>query len=35
MSTVPRRPSRKVRLADKWVGGDAPILVQSMTNTDT
>ena len=35
MSTVPRRSSRKVRLADKWVGGDAPILVQSMTNTDT
>jgi (E)-4-hydroxy-3-methylbut-2-enyl-diphosphate synthase len=35
MSPVPRRPSRKVRIADKWVGGDAPILVQSMTNTDT
>jgi len=35
MSPVPRRRSRKVRLADRWVGGDAPILVQSMTNTDT
>ena len=35
MSPVPRRHSRKVRLADRWVGGDAPILVQSMTNTDT
>ena len=35
MSPVTRRASRKVRLAGKWVGGDAPILVQSMTNTDT
>jgi (E)-4-hydroxy-3-methylbut-2-enyl-diphosphate synthase len=31
----PRRPSRPVRVADKIIGGDAPILVQSMTNTDT
>ncbi|HEY2630310.1 MAG TPA: flavodoxin-dependent (E)-4-hydroxy-3-methylbut-2-enyl-diphosphate synthase [Usitatibacter sp.] len=30
-----RRISRAVRIADKIVGGDAPILVQSMTNTDT
>src|SRR5471032_742866 len=30
-----RRKSRAVRIADKTVGGDAPILVQSMTNTDT
>jgi len=30
-----RRPSRPVRVADKIIGGDAPILVQSMTNTDT
>ncbi|HET7403901.1 MAG TPA: flavodoxin-dependent (E)-4-hydroxy-3-methylbut-2-enyl-diphosphate synthase [Usitatibacter sp.] len=30
-----RRRSRPVRIADKVVGGDAPILVQSMTNTDT
>ena len=30
-----RRISRAVRVADKVIGGDAPILVQSMTNTDT
>ncbi len=30
-----RRVSRAVRIADKIVGGGAPILVQSMTNTDT
>jgi len=30
-----RRVSRAVRIADKLVGGNAPILVQSMTNTDT
>jgi (E)-4-hydroxy-3-methylbut-2-enyl-diphosphate synthase len=30
-----RRPSRAVRVADKFIGGDHPILVQSMTNTDT
>ena len=30
-----RRISRQVRVADKLIGGDAPILVQSMTNTDT
>ncbi|MEO7742732.1 MAG: flavodoxin-dependent (E)-4-hydroxy-3-methylbut-2-enyl-diphosphate synthase [Usitatibacter sp.] len=30
-----RRSSRPVRVADKLIGGDAPILVQSMTNTDT
>ena len=30
-----RRLSRPVRVADKTIGGDAPILVQSMTNTDT
>ncbi len=30
-----RRTSRPVRVADKLIGGDAPILVQSMTNTDT
>ncbi|MBZ0248933.1 MAG: flavodoxin-dependent (E)-4-hydroxy-3-methylbut-2-enyl-diphosphate synthase [Burkholderiales bacterium] len=35
MRPVTRRASRKVRLAGRWVGGDAPILVQSMTNTDT
>ena len=30
-----RRISRPVRVADKTIGGTAPILVQSMTNTDT
>jgi (E)-4-hydroxy-3-methylbut-2-enyl-diphosphate synthase len=30
-----RRISRPVRVADKIIGGEAPILVQSMTNTDT
>jgi (E)-4-hydroxy-3-methylbut-2-enyl-diphosphate synthase len=30
-----RRNSRPVRVADKIIGGGAPILVQSMTNTDT
>jgi len=33
--TASRRASRPVRVADKTIGGDAPILVQSMTNTDT
>ncbi|HEX6633641.1 MAG TPA: flavodoxin-dependent (E)-4-hydroxy-3-methylbut-2-enyl-diphosphate synthase [Usitatibacter sp.] len=32
---IPRRISRPVRVADKTIGGSAPILVQSMTNTDT
>ena len=32
---TPRRVSRPVRVADKIIGGNAPILVQSMTNTDT
>ncbi|HQZ46663.1 MAG TPA: flavodoxin-dependent (E)-4-hydroxy-3-methylbut-2-enyl-diphosphate synthase [Usitatibacteraceae bacterium] len=35
MSPVPRRLSRQVRIAGRPVGGGAPILVQSMTNTDT
>ena len=34
MMTV-RRPSHKVRIGNVFVGGDAPVLVQSMTNTDT
>ncbi len=33
--SAPRRPSRAVRVADQVIGGGAPILVQSMTNTDT
>ncbi|HZP26016.1 MAG TPA: flavodoxin-dependent (E)-4-hydroxy-3-methylbut-2-enyl-diphosphate synthase [Dehalococcoidia bacterium] len=31
----PRRVSRPVHVGDVQVGGDAPIVVQSMTNTDT
>jgi (E)-4-hydroxy-3-methylbut-2-enyl-diphosphate synthase len=34
-STVVRRKSRQVRIGHVPVGGDAPIVVQSMTNTDT
>jgi len=30
-----RRKSHKVRIGNVWVGGDAPVVVQSMTNTDT
>jgi (E)-4-hydroxy-3-methylbut-2-enyl-diphosphate synthase len=30
-----RRPSTSVRIAHVRVGGDAPVVVQSMTNTDT
>ncbi|MHC9085401.1 flavodoxin-dependent (E)-4-hydroxy-3-methylbut-2-enyl-diphosphate synthase [Luteimonas sp. RIT-PG2_3] len=30
-----RRPKRQVRVGDVLVGGDAPVVVQSMTNTDT
>ncbi len=32
---IQRRHSRPVRVGHLWVGGDAPIVVQSMTNTDT
>jgi (E)-4-hydroxy-3-methylbut-2-enyl-diphosphate synthase len=32
---APRRASRQVRIGHVPVGGDAPIVVQSMTNTDT
>ena len=30
-----RRKTRKVKVGDIYVGGDADIAVQSMTNTDT
>ena len=33
--SIPRRKSRKIRIGNLEVGGDAPILVQSMTNTPT
>jgi (E)-4-hydroxy-3-methylbut-2-enyl-diphosphate synthase len=32
---APRRMSRQVRVGPVAIGGDAPIVVQSMTNTDT
>src|SRR5580692_10100960 len=32
---IQRRPSRKIRVGSVEVGGDAPITVQSMTNTVT
>lgn len=33
--TIKRRPSRQIMLGNLPIGGDAPIAVQSMTNTDT
>lgn len=33
--TIDRRPSRKIRVGSVEVGGDAPIAVQTMTNTPT
>jgi (E)-4-hydroxy-3-methylbut-2-enyl-diphosphate synthase len=33
--TIVRRKSRQIRVGDVLVGGDAPISVQSMTNTPT
>jgi (E)-4-hydroxy-3-methylbut-2-enyl-diphosphate synthase len=33
--SIPRHKTRLVRVAGASIGGDAPILVQSMTNTDT
>src|SRR5262245_49880685 len=35
MNPIPRHVTRQVRVADALIGGGAPILVQSMTNTDT
>ncbi len=32
---IPRHGTRQVRVGNALIGGDAPILVQSMTNTDT
>jgi (E)-4-hydroxy-3-methylbut-2-enyl-diphosphate synthase len=32
---IERRQTRKIRLGDMTMGGDSPITVQSMTNTDT
>jgi (E)-4-hydroxy-3-methylbut-2-enyl-diphosphate synthase len=33
--TIPRRPSRQIRVGNVLIGGNAPIAVQSMTNTLT
>ena len=35
MSAIPRRRSVAVRVGNVYIGGDHPIVVQSMTNTDT
>ena len=35
LHSVPRRTSRRVVVGNVAIGGDAPIVVQSMTNTDT
>jgi (E)-4-hydroxy-3-methylbut-2-enyl-diphosphate synthase len=32
---APRRATRQVRVGNALIGGDAPVVVQSMTNTDT
>ncbi len=32
---IPRKHTKKIRVGDIFVGGDSPISVQSMTNTDT
>jgi len=34
-SYIKRRATKKIRVGDVFIGGDAPITVQSMTNTDT
>lgn len=35
MCRMERRKTRKIRIGDIYIGGDAPVTVQSMTNTDT
>ena len=35
MTAVSKRPSRSTAIAHVRIGGDAPVVVQSMTNTDT
>lgn len=34
-SPIIRRPTRKIRVGNIFVGGDAPITIQTMTNTET
>ncbi len=35
MAIIKRRTSYTAKIGNVWVGGDAPVMVQSMTNTDT
>jgi len=35
MGRIERKKTRKIRIGDIYIGGDAPVAVQSMTNTDT
>ena len=35
LSSIKRRKTKKINLGLVQIGGDAPIVVQSMTNTDT
>ena len=35
VNPIKRRPTRKIRVGSVYVGGDAPISIQSMTNTET
>jgi (E)-4-hydroxy-3-methylbut-2-enyl-diphosphate synthase len=35
MSVIKRRPTTSVQVGNRLIGGDAPVLVQSMTNTPT
>ena len=35
LSLIKRRKTKKINLGNVPIGGDAPIVVQSMTNTDT
>lgn len=34
-STIHRKSTRKVKVGDQFIGGDAPVTIQSMTNTRT
>ena len=35
LNKILRRKTRKIKLKNVYIGGDAPISVQTMTNTDT
>ena len=35
LNKISRRKTRKIKLKNVYIGGDAPISVQTMTNTDT